>query len=318
MKTKSVISLGVGAMLLALAVAGCSDPGTAENAAVAKESTGFNLGPEQNRTQAKKIPAAAALVPESVKKDGKLTVAVAPGAAPLMLFATDNKTLIGSEADIAVALAQSLGLEAELVPVAWADWPLGVESGKYEAVASNITVTEARKKKYDFATYREDKLGFYVPKDSEIKQISEPKDVAGLRIVVGSGTNQEKILLSWDKQNTAQGLKPVGFQYYDDDSLATIALNSGRADASFGPNATGAYKAATDSKTRLVGLLPGGWPNAANIGITVRKGSGLAEASQVGIDGLIASGLYQQILDKWSLGEEAIKKSELNPKGLSD
>lgn len=318
MKNSSTLSWGTSVLVLALTMSGCSDPGNTQSTKATGEPSGFNLGPEQHRTAADPVPAAQHLLPESIKKDGKLSIAVAPGSAPLMLFATDNKTVIGSEADIAIAVAQSLGLEPELIPVAWADWPLGLESGKYEAAASNITVTEARKKKYDFATYREDKLGFYVPKDSKITKISEPEDVAGLRIVVGSGTNQEKILLAWDKENTSKGLKAVDFQYYDDDSLATIALNSGRADVSFGPNATGAYKAVTDAKTRLVGLLPGGWPQAANIGLTVRKDSGLAQAAQAGIDGLIDSGLYQEILNKWSLGDEGIEASELNPEGLKD
>jgi polar amino acid transport system substrate-binding protein len=317
MNTRTTTALVAGAAALGLLLSGCSDPGSA---AIAPEASGagFNLGPEQNRPVADPVAKALELVPEEVKKDGKLTVAIAPGAAPLALFATDNKTVIGNEADIAVALAQSLGLEAELVPVSWADWPLGVESGKYETAIINVTVTEERKKKFDFATYREDKLGFYVANDSKVKDISEPKDVAGLRIIVGSGTNQEKILLAWDAKNKGEGLAPVDFQYYEDDSLGTIALNSGRADASFGPNATGAYKSITDGKTRLAGLFPGGWPDTANIAVTVKQGSGLAEAAQAGINGLIESGVYRQILDKWSLGDEAVTSSQLNPPGLKD
>ncbi|GAA1497156.1 ABC transporter substrate-binding protein [Paeniglutamicibacter kerguelensis] len=317
MNQRTTTGLIVGAAALGLLLTGCSDPGSNATAGTVSKQ-GFNLTPEQNRQAAEPVAAATKIVPASVKEDGKLTVAIAPGSAPLAMFATDNKTVIGDEADIAVALAQSLGLEADLVPVSWADWPLGLESGKYEAVISNVTVTQARKQKYDFATYREDKLGFYVQADSKIKEIRAPKDVAGLRITVGSGTNQEKILLSWDAQNKKAGLKPVSFQYYDEDALASVALTSGRADASFGPNASGAYKANTDGKTRLVGLVPGGWPDAASIAVTVKKDSGLAEASQAGVNGLIESGLYKQILDKWALGEEAIPTSELNPPGLKD
>lgn len=64
---------------------------------------------------------------------------------PLTVFADDNKTLIGSEADIARLVADSLGLELNVVPTSWEDWPLGVTSGKYDAAISNITVTKARK-----------------------------------------------------------------------------------------------------------------------------------------------------------------------------
>ena len=260
--------------------------------------------------------AAAALVPDAIKADGKLTVVTTGGTPPLSTFATDNKTLIGSEVDIAYAVGESLGLQVEVLPVAWADWPLGVESGKYEAVLSNVTVTEARKEKFDFATYRNDLLGFYAKTDSDISSIKEAKDVAGKRIIVGSGTNQEAILVRWDEENKKNGLKPVEFQYYDDDSASQLALQSGRADLTFGPNASAAYKAAKDGKTKEVGTLEGGWPLKAEIAFTTQKGNGLAVAAQAALNTLIKDGSYAKILDRWGLSSEAIPASELNPAGL--
>ncbi|WP_396268499.1 transporter substrate-binding domain-containing protein [Glutamicibacter sp. M10] len=86
------------------------------------------------------------MVPEKISADGKLTIVTAPSSAPLSFYATDNTTPIGNDADLAAALADALGLELELVPVSWADWPLGIESAKYEAAISNVTVTEERKR----------------------------------------------------------------------------------------------------------------------------------------------------------------------------
>jgi polar amino acid transport system substrate-binding protein len=191
-----------------------------------------------------------------------------------------------------------------------------VESGKYEAVISNVTVTEERKQKFDFASYRNDLLGFYAKTGSTVGQIKEAKDVAGLRVIVGSGTNQEKILLDWDAENKKNGLKPVDFQYYDDDSASSLALQSGRADVTFGPNATGAYKAKSDGKSKLVGLVDGGWPKKANIAVATEKGNGFAKAAQAGLNHLIDNGVYGKILDRWGLDTEAVKTSELNPPGL--
>jgi polar amino acid transport system substrate-binding protein len=306
-----------------LALSACSDPGAAASAdAPAATNTAtssaktFNLTPEQDRFPVTVDETAAALVPEAIKKDGKLTVAVSPFAPPLAVYATDNKTPVGNEVDIAVALAQTLGLEAEIVPTAWADGPLGVESGKYEAVLSNVTVTEERKLKFDFASYRDDKLGFYAKSGSDITKVESAPDVAGKRVIVGSGTNQESILLRWDEENKAKGLKPVEFQYYDDDSASNLALQSGRADLTFGPNATAAYKAASDAKTKLVGLVDGGWPLKASIAATTKKGNGFAAAAQAGLNHLIDDGSYAKILDRWGLSSEAVHKSELNPAGL--
>lgn len=320
-KTKPALGAAMAVTSL-LALAACSDPGAtaasapSSGASTSTAATGFNLSPEQDRVKVTVDAAAAALVPDAIKADGKLTVVSTGGTPPLSLFATDNKTLIGSEVDIAYAVGESLGLEVEVLPVAWADWPLGIESAKYEAVLSNVTVTEARKEKFDFATYRNDLLGFYAKTDSTIGDIKEAKDVAGKRVIVGSGTNQEAILVRWDEENKAKGLAPVEFQYYDDDSASTLALQSGRADLTFGPNAGAAYKAAKDGKTKQVGTLDGGWPLKAEIAFTTKKGNGLAVAAQGALNHLIGDGSYAKILDRWGLSSEAIPKSELNPAGL--
>ncbi|WP_255768736.1 ABC transporter substrate-binding protein [Pseudarthrobacter sulfonivorans] len=324
-KTKQAAGAAL-ALTSLLALAACSDPGATAAAAPSSAAVAadggtaggktFNLAPDQNRVKVAVDAQAAALVPEAIKADGKLTVVTTGGSAPLTLFATDNKTLIGSEVDIAYAVGAALGLDVEVLPVAWADWPLGVESGKYEAVLSNVTVTEARKEKFDFATYRNDLLGFYAKSDSAIGTIKEARDVAGKRIIVGSGTNQEAILVKWDEENRAKGLEPVAFQYYDDDSASTLALQSGRADLTFGPNASAAYKAAKDGKTKEVGTLNGGWPLTAEIAFTTRKGNGLAVAAQAALNRLIEDGTYTGILDRWGLTSEAVAKSELNPAGL--
>jgi polar amino acid transport system substrate-binding protein len=318
---KSGVAVALAATTV-LGLAACSDPGAAAaggTSAAPSSSSGikkFNLSPQQDRIKATVDAAAAALVPGAIKRDGKLTVAVSPFAAPLAVYATDNKTPVGNEVDLAVALAESLGLEADIVPTAWADWPLGVDSGKYEAVLSNVTVTEERKLKFDFASYREDKLGFYAKADSSVTKVESAPDVAGKRVIVGSGTNQEAILLRWDEENKKNGLKPVEFQYYDDDSASQLAVQSGRADLTFGPNATAAYKAASDAKTKLVGLVDGGWPLKASIAVTTKKDNGLAAAAQAGLNHLIQDGSYAKILDRWGLSEEAVAKSELNPAGL--
>jgi ABC-type amino acid transport substrate-binding protein len=166
---------------------------------------------------------------EALSNTVALTIATTPFELPLDAYANDTKTAIGNKPDIAQLIADSLGLKLELVPVAWPDWPLGLASGKFDAVISNVTVTEARKEKFDFSTYRHDVLGFYVKADNKtIESIVEPKDVAGLKVIVSSGTNQEQILLNWAKQNKDAGLEPTEIQYYDDSAVRRLALESGR------------------------------------------------------------------------------------------
>jgi polar amino acid transport system substrate-binding protein len=285
----------------------------------AASAQNFDLSPEQpNRLHAEKNDAAIKAISKDFKfvQDGKFTVAINLGLPPIGTFATDSTTPVGFDPDLATLVADSLGKKLELVPVAWADWPLGLASGKYDAVISNVTVTEERKEKFDFSTYRKDQLGYYVKSDSPITAIKEPKDIAGLKIITDAGTNQEKILLAWDKQNGAAGLKPIDVQYYDDDAVKTLALQSGRADASFSVNATQAYQAAQTGKTKLVGTVSGGWPVTAEIAVTTRKNSGLADAITVALNEQIQNGNYAKILARWGLSSEAIDKAQTNPQGL--
>lgn len=78
-------------------------------------------------------PQAIAKIPPGYRfvEPGTLTVAIsALNSPPLALLASDNRTRIGSDPDIARLLAGSLGLKLRLVPTAWEDWPLGIAAGR--------------------------------------------------------------------------------------------------------------------------------------------------------------------------------------------
>jgi polar amino acid transport system substrate-binding protein len=307
------------AAVSALALSACSSSNDIEEKASIEaggQPLKVDTSPDQHRVHAKESKDAEALVPAAVKADGVLTVATTPFSAPLDFYADDNKTPIGNETDIAQLVADALGLKLQLVPTAWENWPLATQSGQVEATVANVTVTEKRKELFDFSSYRVDNLGFLAQAHSKLK-ITKPEDVAGLRIAVGSGTNQEKILLAWDKANQAKGLKPVDVQYFQNDGDTTLALQSGRIDLSFGPNATAAYKAATSPDDfTVVGTVNGGWPQTAQIAVTTAKGNGLAPAVTAALNAAIADGSYAQVLKRWGLTSEAISKSETNPAGL--
>ncbi|CAX55078.1 putative ABC transporter, extracellular solute-binding protein [Erwinia pyrifoliae DSM 12163] len=295
---------------------------TMANAETVKiNDTGISVEANSAPVHAPLNPQAVALLPKnlSLAVPGKFTVAVAAlNSPPLTLFSDDNTTLLGSEVDIARLVADSLGLQLNVVPTSWEDWPLGVSSGKYDAAITNVTVTKARKEKFDFATYRRDSLGFYVKSDSKIAAITKAEDIAGLRIIVGSGTNQEAILLAWEEQNQKKGLKPFVPNYVKDDAAQTLARQSGRADAYFGPNVIGAWKAALTGKTRRVGTVDGGWPKAAHIAVTLKKDSGLVTAVNAALNGVIKGGEYDKVLNRWGEGIERLDHSEINPSGLGD
>jgi polar amino acid transport system substrate-binding protein len=318
-RTRRAPLVAVLAAVSALALGACSNSGEIEAAAAADEgSTALTVdtSPDQDRVHTPENADATALLPKGVVDDGVLRVATTPFSAPLDFYADDNTTPIGSETDIAQLVADGLGLELELVPTDWANWPLSTQSGDVDVTVSNVTVTEERKQLFDFSSYRVDQLGWLVQADSGL-QITEAKDIAGLTVGVGSGTNQEQILLAWDKENQAAGLAPVTIDYYNSYNDAVLALQSGRLDTYFGPNATAAYSAATSPQdVAVAGTVNGGWPDTANIAVATAKGNGLAEAFTAALNGAIDDGSYRQVLDRWGLGAEAVDESQTNPPGL--
>lgn len=260
--------------------------------------------------------AAIAKIPANYRfvEPGTLTVAIsALNSPPLALVASDNRTRIGSDPDIARLLASSLGLKLKLVPTAWEDWPLGITSGRYDVALVNIAVTEARKQKFDFATYRADSLAFSVKATSPINAISGPADLAGRRVIVGSGTNQERILLRWNEENRAAGREAAKPIYLTDDASGNLYIQSGRADVVFGPQSVAAYKAALNGTTKVVGL----GPKKTWVATTSKKGNGLVLALQAAINGAIARGEYQQVLARWGEQGEGVDTSQVNPPGVN-
>lgn len=302
--------------LLALSACGGSPDSDAASADAGGSTLTVDTSPDQKRIRTDKVDEIAAKVPPEIRDTGELVVGASTGGAPpLNFYADDDTTLIGNETDIAQLVADVLGLELTLEPTSWENLFLSVESGQYDAALSNVTVTEERKEKYDFASYRVDELAWEAKADSTLK-IEEPKDVAGLTVSVSSGTNQESVLLDWDAQNKAAGLEPVDFKYYQNAADYQLALLSGRLDLYFGPSPSISYHAAVSGDTKVVGTVPGGGTIPAEIAIMTEKDNGLVGALSEALNEVIDNGTYRQVLERWGLEGEAIDRSEINPPGL--
>lgn len=317
MRTRSALL----AVVLVTVLGACAAPDETPRAAAAIQpgAVRINDSPDQKRIVPAKVDSIAALVPDRIRSTGKLTIGVGAAGAgfpPLAFTATDNKTLIGNEPDLAVALAGVLGLQPDLQNTSWENLFIGLDSGKYDIGASNITVTELRKQKYDFVTYRLDNLAFEAKKGTSWK-VAGPKDVSGKKVAVGSGTNQEKILVEWSKQDVADGLAPVDIKYYQTNQATYLALGSGQIDAYLGPNPGAAYHVAVAGQTEIVGTYSGaGAGLQGKIALTTKKDNGLVQALKAALDELIRSGDYAKILARWNLSSEAVPAAEVNPPGL--
>ncbi|MEU6659170.1 ABC transporter substrate-binding protein [Streptomyces sp. NPDC046821] len=322
MLSRRTLALSVAALVAAPLLSACggaTDAATRTGAAKGGTNKvgGINIGPDQHRIHVKKVDSIAAKLPAAVRKRGTLRLGgSADSSPPLGFYATDDKTRIGSEIDLATLVADTLGLKVEFSAVSWENLFVGLDSGKFDAVFSNVTVTEERKQKYDFATYRLDNIAFEAKKGADWR-VKGPKDVAGKTIAVASGTNQEKILVDWSAQDEKVGLKPVDIKYFQKDTDYYLALQSGRIDGYLGPSPSVAYHVATAGQSQVIGTLSGaGDKIQGKIAATTKKDSGLVDAYAAALDHVIEDGSYGRVLKRWGLSSEAVEKSEINPPGL--
>lgn len=308
------------AIAAALGLAGCGEPGdgAAQRNAGASPAPAFDLSPGQaGRVRAAKVDEIAAELPQAVRERGSITVTGETGSLPpLRFYASDNKTVIGSEVDVASLIGDVLGLKVDLVNGEWAQNFVTIDSGQADLFICNVTVTEDRKDKYDFATYRKDDVAFEVKRGNG-RTFDKRQDIAGRKIGVGTATNQEQLLVDWNAANLRDGLAPAQIISYQKSNDYYLPLDSGRIDAYLGPNPTVQYHSAVSGETSVAGVVSGagdglqGW-----ISVLTKKDNGLVKPIADAFNHAITDGSYQRVLARWGISSEAVAKSEINPPGL--
>ncbi|MFD9010823.1 ABC transporter substrate-binding protein [Streptomyces sp. NPDC059552] len=327
LRTRLVRGLGAATATAALAsgLTACGGAAEATGPGSGQVTVGAvsNGAAQQAELSVPVVESLRAQLPAEVRERGELVVGVGAlpaGFPPLAYVGTDQKTLTGAEPDLGRLVAATLGLKPVVKNSTWENLFVGIDSGKVDVAFTNVTVTEERKKKYDFASYRQDNLAFETLKDNPWNFGGDYRNLAGRTVAVGSGTNQEKILLEWQKKLQAEG-KDITVKYFPDANSTYLALSGKKIDVSFGPNPAIAYHitqtASGSSPTRNAGSFSGAGESLQGlIAATAKKGSGLAEPVAGAINHLIKNGQYGQLLAAWNLSNEAVTTSEVNPPGL--
>ncbi|WP_030198483.1 transporter substrate-binding domain-containing protein [Streptomyces sp. NRRL S-87] len=282
-----------------------------------------NGAARQTRLSVTSVAALRAELPKSVRDKGELVIGVGAlpaGFAPLAYIGSDQKTLTGAEPDLGRLVAAVLGLDPVVRNSTWENLFVGIDSGKVDVAFSNVTDTEERKRKYEFASYRQDNLAFEVLKSSTWEFAGDYRNLAGRTVAVSRGTNQEKILLEWQARLKSEG-KVLTVKTYPDTNSTYLALSGRKIDASFGPNPAIAYHitqtAHSASPTRNAGRYSGAGASLQGlIAATAKKDSGLARPVADAVNHLIRNGQYAALLAAWNLSNEAVTTSEVNPPGL--
>ncbi len=253
----------------------------------------------------------AAMLPESVTKDGKLTVGMDTSYAPAEFLAEDGKTPIGFDVDIAKALANMFGLEA--VPqTSNFDSIIPSIGTKYDIGISSFTITPERMEAVDFVSMFKAGSTWVVKKGNPNKV--DTSDLCGLKIAVQTGTTQEEEVNAAAKQCKADGKSEVQILSNKLQTDVTTNVATGKADVFYADSPVAGYAIAqTEDTLEALGEDVGVTKEA----VAIKKGdSDTAKAVQAALQKLMDDGTYMKILKHWGVEAGAIDKAEINPTDL--
>ncbi len=251
--------------------------------------------------------AAAAQVPAKVKAKGTIIVAADATYPPNESIASDGRTVVGMDADLAKALAGALGLKVRVVNATFDSIIPGLASGKYDLGMSSFTDTKEREATVDFVTYFSAGTSFYGK--AQGPAISGLADLCGEKVAVEKGTTQAADVAAQSKKCTAAGKPAVTLRVFPDQNGANLAISSGRAQIGMADSPVAAYQVKrSNGEFKLVGKTYG----TAPYGIALPKGKGMAKPVLAGLKALMADGRYQSILKKWGVLPGAISTPKIN------
>lgn len=224
---------------------------------------------------------------QQIKDSGTLKVGL-EGTYPPFSFVDNDGKLAGFEVDFSEALAKELGVKAKLQPTKWDGILAALESKRLDVVINQVTISEERKKKYDFSTpYTISGIQALTLKKNE-GSIKTAADLAGKKVGVGLGTNYEQ----WLKDNVPKAI----IKTYDDDPTKYQDLRVGRIDAIL-VDRLAAFELVAKAKDTAV---TGEAFSRQESGVALRKGEPeLLEAINKAIDTLRANGTLAKLSQKW-------------------
>ncbi len=257
-------------------------------------------------------PKAVALLPQSYKDKGELTVAMDLHYPPTTFLADDNTTPIGLNPDIARLVAKKLGLKLKFVQASFDTIIPGIEGGRYDFTATSMSPTPERLKVLDMIDYFNGGLSVAVSAGNPLGLSND--NLCGKNIAVTKGSNaQLKHLPNISQWTcTSQGKPAINAITLPNVQEALTQLASKRIDGILYD--TPALVWAQEQQPKAFTLLTPQVDTRTEhiVTVAVKKGSPLTPALQAAVQSVLESPEYQKSLDNWGLSAGAIKEAKLN------
>ena len=224
-----------------------------------------------------------------IKEAGKITIATEGVWAPFTFHDENTDELVGFDVEIARAIAEKIGVEADFSEVAFDGGLTGVSTGTFDMMANGVDVTEERSETYDFTDpYAYDHAVVVTLASNE--DIKSFEDLKGKKTANSAGSTYE-----------AMGIE-YGAEVSNVDTLGetmTLVLN-GSVDATINANTSAQDYFKTTGTTEL--KVAATDAEATKYAIPLAKGSdndSLREAINKAIAELRDDGTLSEISNKY-------------------
>ena len=298
MKMKRFVSVALTVLMLLPILAGCG---------AKTEAPATTAAPAPTATEA---PAAVeTTAPEALAEDvqkivdrGVLRVGVKNAVLGFGFQDELTGEYSGMEISLAQKIAEFLGVDVEFTAVTAATRTELLDSGDIDCVLATFTITEERKKSWDFTTpYYTDYVTVLVEDASGIKTLA---DLADKKVGVSSGSTSAKALVKAmieagvlsgdgfdaDSFDPATWTDGVSFAQYDDYPTISTALSAGEVDAfCVDKSILAVYH--TDGRSYIDDKF-----SPQEYGIATVKGSGMSELCEKLVTGWLSDGTIDTLI----------------------
>jgi L-cystine transport system substrate-binding protein len=217
---------------------------------------------------------------------GVLRVGTEGTYSPFSFHDPKTNDLTGYDVDVITAVGKDLGMKVQFSEVQWDAIFAGMEAGRYDVIANQVSVTPERQAKYDFSTP-------YTVSGGAILTRTDDTSVTSVASLKGKTTAQSST------SNWAQVAKDAGanVESVEGFTQAVALLKQGRVDATVNDElAVRNYLATTKDKSVKIAGAAGEKTEQA---VALPKGSKLTPKVDKALADLQSDGTLAKISDKW-------------------
>lgn len=256
------------AAALTLALAGCSDGADSPDAGDASGSAGPTTLQE-------------------IQDAGVLTVGTEGTYRPFSFHEDGSGDLTGYDVEVIDAVADRMGVEAEFEETQWDAIFAGLEAGRFDVIANQVTMTDERKEAYDFSEP-------YTVSSGVIVTRSDNEDISSFEDLDGKTTAQS-LTSNWNTLATESGANVEPVEGW---AQSVTLLEQGRVDATINDELTYLDYQKTNGNEGI--KIAATTEENSMSAVAVRKGSTeLVDAIDTALDELRADGTLAEISQKY-------------------